>query len=806
MVWWWKRLGIRWTRLGALAVLVALAASVLARAGAPPVEAHATLIRSNPENGSQERRPPARVILYFSEPVEPRLTNIEVFDLAREQVDEQDLEVDPDDRTIASVGVPTLDPGLYTVEFSNVSSVDGHPWSGVIQFIILNPDGTVPAGAEFNPEAGAGAGGTGLLPENIDSALKWIALLALCITAGAAVFAGVVVRPAAAFLEDDAYREATAAGESWVVTVSHILLPASFIALALLVVVSVNRFDTTTSLFDYLTDIRAGRYQLANMILVAVALVGADLLYLARSAAMRRAGTVVLITASAGAMLCYSLISHSATGEGKFWSVTSDFLHLAASAMWLGALVMLIPVLRWARTHLEDESTRFLFLANAFDRFSIVAGLSVAAVLVTGVFNGLVEIPEWGAFTDTTYGRVLLAKLIIVGLLLLPVAGLNALVLKPRLVAAIDGLYQDGGSRDARRRERASGQLTALQRWLPITIAVEVALVVAVFASVAVLTQTSTAKGEIAQEEAARQASTEFTDVKDAGELRLGLEITPNRVGINRYTLSVQGIDGASVTTVTQARLRFTYVNPSQPDVVQPVAELLLRASIVEGEFEGQGAYFTQPGTWQVEAGIRRSDGDDVSRTFVVSASPTDAAADDDGGAYALPFDSLEWNHVAGALAVILGSLILVYRQQIRPLAREAYRVGVTAAMALIIGGAALWFAVDTHDAVADPSANNPVAATAESIEAGRTLFQQNCVVCHGAEGRGDGPQAADLNPSPADLRQHLPLHTDPQFFAFVADGVGGTAMPAWREQFSDEEIWNIINFLRSEFQTIDEE
>ena len=129
MMWWWQRLGIRWTRLLALALLASLATAILARDAAPIVEAHATLIRSSPENGSQERRPPARVILYFSEPVEPKLTNIEVFDVDRNQVDEHDVEVDPDERTIASVGVPTLEPGLYTVEFSNVSSVDGHPWS-----------------------------------------------------------------------------------------------------------------------------------------------------------------------------------------------------------------------------------------------------------------------------------------------------------------------------------------------------------------------------------------------------------------------------------------------------------------------------------------------------------------------------------------------------------------------------------------------------------------------------------------------------------------------------------------------------
>ena len=59
--------------------------------------------------------------------------------------------------------------------------------------------------------------------------------------------------------------------------------------------------------------------------------------------------------------------------------------------------------------------------------------------------------------------------------------------------------------------------------------------------------------------------------------------------------------------------------------------------------------------------------------------------------------------------------------------------------------------------------------ATADSIEKGKTLFQAICVVCHGAEGRGDGPNAAGLNPAPADIRQHLPYRTDPQFFAFIA-------------------------------------
>jgi copper transport protein len=149
-------------------------------------------------------------------------------------------------------------------------------------------------------------------------------------------------------------------------------------------------------------------------------------------------------------------------------------------------------------------------------------------------------------------------------------------------------------------------------------------------------------------------------------------------------------------------------------------------------------------------------------------------------------------------MLALLGVILIVYREQIRPLAKRAYRVGVTVGAALIIAGATLWFGVHTHQTAANPSAGNPVAATEESVAAGRMLYQNNCVVCHGAEGRGDGPQAEGLDPRPADLRQHLPYHTDPQFFAFIANGFPGTAMPAWRDQFSDDDIWNIINYLRT--------
>jgi copper transport protein len=782
--------------LGLVALVVTIA---IAPAFAGTAHAHAALIRSNPANGERVARPPLNVILNFSEPIERRLTKIEVRDADGERVDDGSVDFDDNDATFASIGLDDIGPGLYTVEFDNVSRVDGHPWSGVIQFIVLNPDGTVPPNAEFNPDATGGAGGTGLLPKNIDSALKWIALLAIAVVAGAGVCFVAVVRPAAAFLEDDDYNAATEAGERWVVNIAHALLPAAFMAYAGLVLITVSRFETSTSLWDYLSSVRTGRYQALILILIVVALAGADLLFLGNSKRKRDAGLGAMVLACAGAMLSFSMISHSATGAGKFWAIASDFMHFAASSVWLGALVLLPLAFRRVRTLVTaGEPARWLYLANMFDRFSILAGVSVIVVMATGLFNGLAGIPEWDALVDTTYGRVLLVKLILIAPLLL-IAGLNAFVLKPRFVASIDALYQEGGAAPPSARESADNRLRLIARWLPRTIIVEIALIVAVFAAVGVLTQTSTAEGEIEQRNAAAGA-TEFRDVRPAGDLTLELVVEPNRVGLNHYNLIISNADGSRATDVSQARLRFFYTDPSQPGLATGQTELLLQR-FGDGDYRGSGAYFSQPGSWRMDINIRREGKDDVSRNFVLSVAPAEVTTGDTGGQFDLPFDTFTWNEVVGAALALAGVIVIVYRRQLRWMASWANRAAMSAAAVLLIAGGVLAFGVDTHTAALDPSQGNPIAPTEASIARGRELYQNNCIVCHGVDGRGDGPNAASLDPAPSDFRLHVPLHTDPQFYAFIANGYPGSAMPAWRDTFSEDDIWNLVNFLRETFK-----
>ncbi len=93
----------------------------------------------------------------------------------------------------------------------------------------------------------------------------------------------------------------------------------------------------------------------------------------------------------------------------------------------------------------------------------------------------------------------------------------------------------------------------------------------------------------------------------------------------------------------------------------------------------------------------------------------------------------------------------------------------------------------------------NPLADDPESIARGETLYQTQCAACHGTTGLGDGPTAANLTPPPAPLAmtaRHMP---DAYLYWRITEGgaAWGTGMPAYGNVLSEEEIWDVINYLR---------
>jgi mono/diheme cytochrome c family protein len=98
----------------------------------------------------------------------------------------------------------------------------------------------------------------------------------------------------------------------------------------------------------------------------------------------------------------------------------------------------------------------------------------------------------------------------------------------------------------------------------------------------------------------------------------------------------------------------------------------------------------------------------------------------------------------------------------------------------------------------------NPYPFTAQTNAAGQKLYVANCVPCHGASGQGDGPASIGLNPRPANFTLHMVpgKHTDGQVFLWIANGYPNSAMPAWSPRLTDEQIWQLVGYLRTFGQT----
>jgi mono/diheme cytochrome c family protein len=102
-----------------------------------------------------------------------------------------------------------------------------------------------------------------------------------------------------------------------------------------------------------------------------------------------------------------------------------------------------------------------------------------------------------------------------------------------------------------------------------------------------------------------------------------------------------------------------------------------------------------------------------------------------------------------------------------------------------------------------DPA--NPAPVTADSVANGKTLYQSNCVLCHGLSGKGDGPAGRALNPPPADLTYHtIPgVHTDGQLFYWISQGLPRTAMPRFASILTEKQRWDLVNFIRTLAQPV---
>ena len=468
---------------GLLACLLG-AVLAIALAVAPAVLAHANLASSEPAPNSVLNEAPARVVIRFTEPVEPGLSEIRVLDAGGGRVDDGESIHDTDDPDGLSVGLAPLSDGTYTVAWRNVSTVDGHLVRGSFLFSVREPISGAPVDT---PESG-------LLQSPAEPVVRWALLLGAIAMAGGPFFVLVMVRPALTGRSpaDPVRRLGTALAErsrKMALLAAALLLAASFAQL-LIQAATTHEVGLLAALgspaasmiaetsWGHLWAWRGGLALAFGGVLAATPL-------LSQRPAFSRAGDALTLALGGGVLWTLSLTSHGAATAGiRSAALFVDYLHLLAAAVWVGALLHFAPAIPTI-LRLPSPQQRRACLSAIVSRLSVIGVLSVGTLILTGVFSAWAQVTVAPALI-TPYGLALAVKVAIV-LPLLLLGAVNLMLIRPRLA-----------------RSGESG------RWLRRTVAGEAVLAVLVVAAVGVLTSLEPARQVAAREGRGVEESSSF--------------------------------------------------------------------------------------------------------------------------------------------------------------------------------------------------------------------------------------------------------------------------------------------------------
>lgn len=553
---------------------------------ASPVLAHASLVRAEPAPGALVLEAPQRVTLWFAEPVEPKFGDIRVLDSDGSRVDKGDSAIYGVDTRAMSVSLQPLGRGVYTVAWRNVSALDGHALRDTFTFAV---------GQMAPPMASTAGERPPLLPSPLDPFLRWLRLLSALFLEGGLGFGLIVAGPRLSTHSWLAARLATRTNSAlWAAAATLTAAEVGLLMVQTSVLYEVPLHKTIgPNLAMVLQDTEWGRVWLLRLVVLWAA-VGAAIPGLrGGSADVRTAGSLLAFVLGAVLLATYSLTSHGSAMPGlRLQGTLNDYWHLLAAALWAGGLghfLWILPVLR----ALPGE-VRLLTLEALVPRFSTVASLSVATLLITGLYSA------WAtsgtlvlAYTETAYGLVLLAK--------------EALVISLLALGALSFFWV--------RRRLWQGPA---QEWLHKLVLGQVFLAALVLLSVGFLTTLEPARLVAAREGLGREEAKFF--YVEEGDKRITMRADPGRLGSNRFRVWVSDRQGNPIDDA-EVNLRLAYTGAD------------LGAADVSTNFKGKGEYSVEgvplgiAGLWRLDLSVHIPGAFDAKTALSLVVTPAAAGS-----------------------------------------------------------------------------------------------------------------------------------------------------------------------------------
>jgi len=539
--------------------------------------AHATLEDSAPQRGETVKAQPDAVVLRFSEPVEGNFGAVRVYDAEGQQVDAGEAFHPGGASSELAVGLdPGLPDGSYTATY-RVVSADGHIVSGGYVFSI-GQAGRAPEETVAELVADRGADTVAEIGLGVARAVQYTAL---ALALGALAFMLLAWRPARRKVAS-ASKRWEQASRSFDRRLRSVLLAAAVAGAASAVAgIVFHAAEAAGVSAASALDATILREELGTrfgtvwaLTAIAWALFGCGVFAIRR--ALRPWQALTLFAPLGFAALEPALSGHPSTQSPVALLLPANALHVLAASAWLGGLAALLFVLPAATRELGPPDRSRLLAAN-LARFSPVALLCVAVILLTGLGQAYAYVRGFDNLLDTAYGRAALIKFVLLVGLLVPLAAYN----RRRSVQRLERIAAGG---------EPTGRAGLLLRR---ALRGEVALVVVVLGVTAALAGYAPATAV---------QSGPFSGGASLGPAELEVTVDPARVGSNQVHLYL--FDAKTGEQFSQVKeLEVTATMPEKS--IGPLPLEARRAG--PGHYTVQGALLSVTGDWELEVAVRVS-------------------------------------------------------------------------------------------------------------------------------------------------------------------------------------------------------
>jgi copper transport protein len=742
--------------------------------GPGAARAHSELVSSDPPANSTLPKSPPALHLEFTESIDAATASVRLLDENETEIAGVGPLTTDAAGTAARVTLPELKPGVYAVDYRVTSAVDGHVTAGVFAFLI-DPTGTQPA-----PTVAARASSPSADAATI--AARWLSLAATLVLFGLAFFWLVSARPVLVVGARTApWPMIAAAGV------------VAFGGLAVYLTLAARPFASTVAghaghgggiPLDFAAPFGWTPFAIAMRVaevgtLAVLGLAIGRVVFLdegarrgetVRDGAERTVLVLVLVFAAIG-LAGISLAGHAASLGGLGFGAL-DLAHLLAVGAWLGVLPAILLLAR-RRGRGGSEGA----LSAALRRHSGVATVAAPIVALTGIANSPLVLGQARGLVATDYGNLVLAKALLFS-----------------VAFAI-------GSANHFLVERG-----AVRRMLPL-LGAELAIAALAVSAAAVMVTIVPA----ASRQPVLSASAIGTEhlYGTAGNSTVHVAVTLPAPGNQQYQVAVADAgSGAPPTNLQKVFLRF--VPPSGSGL--PSERIELAAQPEPGLYAVSGAYTPTIGAWTVDAVVRRAGQRDASVSFPLSViqplPPKRVPPPETGIGVPLPLGAmwvllpagpLGWLPTVIALLGVAAIALVARRRALSTRWRAAGIVLLLLAIALGIGAGSRAVVEAANAPPASTAAVlNPVAPDAASVKRGEDIYLANCAACHGVNGAGDGPTAEWMFPPPGSLPAAVDRLTTGDLEYRITNGLAGTRMPAFAVTLSENDRWDLVNYLRA--------